>query len=180
MAAVQQSVCLVSVLRLCGLQLLLACICVCGCGPSQQQQLERARKALELHSRGIALLENKEWLEADQILEELTVLLPEALVPARNLAVARLLTLTDRETPYSESKDAEKFLAALQKAEATVARYRELAARANSGEQAIAAMLAGKLAAFQDSPERPTIGAGLEHLREAIRLSGDRPEMWYA
>ena len=180
MAAEQQRVCLVSVLRLCGLQLLLACICVCGCGPSQQQQLERARKALELHSRGIALLENKEWLEADLILEELTVLLPEALVPARNLAVARLLTLTDRETPYSESKDAEKFLAALQKAEVTVARYRELAARANAGEQAIAAMLAGKLAAFQDSPERPTIGAGLEHLREAIRLSGDRPEMWYA
>lgn len=165
--------------RFCGLPLLLAVICLCGCGQSQQQ-LEQARRALELHSRGIALLENKEWLEADAALEQLTVLLPEALVPARNLAVARLLALTDRETPYSESKDAEKFLAALQQAEATVARYRELAARANSDEQSIAAMLAGKLAAFQDSPERPTIAGGLEQLREAIRLSGDRPEMWYA
>jgi len=159
---------------------LLATFWLSGCGPSQEQQLERARKALELHSRGIALLENKQWLEADAALEELTVLLPEALVPARNLAVGRLLTLTDRESPYNESKDAEKFFAALQKADATMVRYRELAARSSADEQAIAAMLAGKLAVFQDSPERPTIAAGLQLLQEAIRLSGDRPEMWYA
>ena len=63
---------------------------------------------------------------------------------------------------------------------ATVNRYRELAARASAEEQSIAAMLAGKLAAFLDGPDRATIGTGLELLREAIRLSGDRPEMWYA
>lgn len=159
---------------------LLAGLWLCGCGPSQEQQLERARKALELHSRGIALLENKQWLEADAALEELAALLPEALVPARNLAVGRLLTLTDRESPYNESKDAVRFSAALQKAEATITRYRELAARSTADEQATAAMLAGKLLVFQDSPERPTVAGGLQLLQEAIRLSGDRPEMWYA
>ena len=165
-------------------QLMICCgLCVqliCGCGPSQQQQLEKAGQAMQLHSRGIALLENKQWSEADAALEQLSVLLPEALVPARNLAVARVLALTDRESPYSESKDAEQFLAAVKKADATVNRYRELAARASAEEQSIAAMLAGKLADFLDGPDRATIGTGLELLREAIRLSGDRPEMWYA
>ena len=61
------------------------------------------QKAILLRNRGIAYLENKEWDEAEQALAELARLLPDSLLAKRNLAISRVLVLTDRESPFTRS-----------------------------------------------------------------------------
>ena len=151
-----------------------------GCGPSNAVEVSRARQVIDLQNRGIGFIENKQWAEADQALSQITTLLPENVKAARNLAVARVLSMLDRTSPYSESDNAEKFSEGLGRANAAVSAYQLLAAQHGRDEQAVAFLLAGKLAAFEDSSTRDRIGKGLEFLKQAIEYSGNRPEMWYA
>ena len=151
-----------------------------GCQSGSGLDVTRAREIIDLQNRGLGFLENKQWLEADQALLRLTQLLPENVKAARNLAIARVLAMIDRTTPYSESDDATRFTEALANANASVSAYKLLAEKAGREEQAIAFLLAGKLAVFEDSPTRDRVGQGLESLKQAVEYSGDRPEMWYA
>lgn len=158
----------------------LSVLCVTGCQSENGKDLSKAQQVIDLQNRGIGYIENKQWGEADQALSQITVLLPENVKAARNLAVARVLSMLDRTSPYSESSDAAKFSEGLTRANAAVSAYQLLAAKSGGEEQALAFLLAGKLAAFEDSPTRDRIGQGLEFLNKAITFSGNRPEMWYA
>lgn len=139
---------------------------------------ENVRQWLQWHNRGIAHLENKEWADAEAQLSRLAEALPDNLTAARNLAVCRVFVLVDRTTPYEESKDPQKFEAAIQRAKESVAAY---AAVADEDQQkAVAALLAGKLAAFEDSSARPRMDDAIKSFQEAAKLSGNKPEMLYA
>ena len=154
-----------------------------GCRGRSDSSMSEAQleELIHLHNRGIGHLENKEWKDADTNLARLAELLPRNLTVARNLAVSRVLAMVDRFSPYSESADATAFAEGLKLAGQSVENFRALAAASSdTNQRALAELLAGKLAAFEDAPTRPRIAAALEYFREAIRLSGDRPSMWYA
>jgi hypothetical protein len=163
---------------------LLACV---GCrsenSPGARKQSgnserDRIVEMLDLHNRGIGHLENKEWGEAEDDLSKLHTLLPQNVDVAQNLAISRTLSLIDRSSPFSQSKDPKAFNEMLARARAAITTFRELST--SSVQQSIAALLAGKLAAFEDSPANRRIDDALDMFRQAITLSGDRPEMWYA
>ena len=150
-----------------------------GCrSQSGSADTAQLRELINLHNRGIGHLENKEWKEAEAALGKLAELLPKNTAVARNLAVSRVLAMVDRFSPYSESADAAAFAEGLRLAGEAVTRYREVAD--SDDERAVAELLAGKLAAFADAPSRPRMADALKNFQEAIRLSGDRPTMWYA
>jgi hypothetical protein len=150
-----------------------------GCrNQSNSGEIARLRELINLHNRGIGHLENKEWKEAEAALAKLAEQLPQNVTVARNLAVSRVLAMVDRFTPYSESDNAAAFGEGLRLAGEAVDRYRVLAG--TDDQRAVAELLAGKLAAFADAPSRPRIADAMQYFREAIRLSGDEPTMWYA
>ncbi len=143
-----------------------------------EMTVEQVQKIVQLHNRGVGHLENHEWADAEAALSELQALLPENVDAANNLAVSRTLSLIDRSSPYSQSKDPKAYATAVQKANDAI---KLLDALAKTDEQkAVAALIAGKQAAYEDSSANPGISVALEHLRRAITLSGDRPQMWYA
>ncbi len=136
------------------------------------------REIVELHNRGIGHLENHEWTDAEKSLSRLFGLLPQNIDVAQNLAVARTLSLIDRSSSFSQSRDPVAFADMLTKANEAIAHFQKVAV---SGQQkAVAALVAGKLAAFEDSATNPRIQKAMDFLKQAIALSDDRPEMWYA
>ncbi len=139
---------------------------------------ESVKEIITLHNRGIGHLENHEWAEAEIILGKLQSLLSDDVSAAQNLAVARTLALIDRSSPFSPSRDAAAFTDAVQKAGKAVAQFQRVAK--TDRQKSIAALIAGKLAAFEDSSTSPRIRDALNLFQQAITLSGDRPEMWYA
>ncbi|MFO0976557.1 MAG: CRTAC1 family protein [Planctomycetaceae bacterium] len=139
---------------------------------------ENVRELLTIHNRGIAHIENKEWSSAEAQLAKLADALPTNLTAARNLAVSRVFALTDKASPFDPSKAPETFLSGVQLANDAVKKYASLATE--NQEKAIAALLAGKLAAFEDRSERPRMEDAIASFREAAKLSGDKPEMLYA
>lgn len=150
-----------------------------GCrSQSGSADTAQLRELINLHNRGIGHLENKEWKEAEAALGKLAELLPQNTTVARNLAVSRVLAMVDRFSPYSESADAAAFAEGLRLAGEAVTRYRDVAD--TDDERAVAELLAGKLAAFADAPNRPRMADALKNFQDAIRFSGDRPTMWYA
>lgn len=152
---------------------------ILGCrNQSGSTDTSQLRELINLHNRGIGHLENKEWKEAEAALGKLAELLPQNTTVARNLAVSRVLAMVDRFSPYSESADAAAFAEGLRLAGEAVTKYREVAD--TDDERAVAELLAGKLAAFADAPNRPRMADALKSFQDAIRLSGDRPTMWYA
>lgn len=125
-------------------------------------------QAMLLKNRGIGHLENKEWADAEQSLAALAKRLPQNLLAVRNLAVARVLSLVDRGSPYQQSgseENAQKFAAAVQAAELAVENLAKLAA--TDYDKALADMLQGRLLIHADSSEKPTFEAGLKHLQAA-------------
>ncbi len=145
---------------------------------ASEMTVEQVQKIVQLHNRGVGHLENHEWADAEAALSELQALLPESVDAANNLAVSRTLSLIDRSSPYSQSKDPKAYTTAVQKANEAL---KLLDALVKTDEQkAVAALIAGKQAAYEDSSTNPRIAVALEHLRRAITLSGDRPQMWYA
>ncbi len=137
-----------------------------------------AREIVQLHNRGLAALENMDFAEADKSLNRLLELLPDHPAIARNVAVARVLSLVANNSPYSATKGPASQKKRLEESYAAIATYRKLAS--DDGEKAIASLLEGKLAAYEDAPGNPRIQEALQHLQEAIKLSGDKPAMWYA
>lgn len=149
-----------------------------GSLPAPTMTVEAVQKIVQLHNRGLGHLENHEWADAETALSELQALVPDSLDAANNLAVSRTLSLIDRSSPYSQSKDPKAYATAVQKANEAI---KLLDALAKTDEQkSLAALIAGKQAAYEDSSSNPRISVALEHLRRAITLSGDRPQMWYA
>ena len=145
---------------------------------ASEMTVEQVQKIVQLHNRGVGHLENHEWADAEASLSELQTLLSENVDAANNLAVSRTLSLIDRSSPYSQSKDPKAYATAVQKANEAI---KLLDALAKTDEQkAVAALISGKQAAYEDSSTNPQISVALEHLRRAITLSGDRPQMWYA
>ena len=139
---------------------------------------DQVREILSLHSRGIGHLENKEWVDAELILSQIPELLPENIDVAKNLAIGRVLSLLDKESPFSLSKDPQAYGEMVQKAAVAVAAYTKLTE--TNEEKAIGALLAGKLAVVDDSPTKPRMAEGLRHLREATTLVPERAEYWFA
>ncbi len=109
---------------------------------------EQLQQAITAHNRGIALIENKEWAAADQALLQVATLLPDNFVAAGNLAVARVLSLIDRKSPYSESTDLAAWQAAIARAQEATTAFRRVAATASPTAESVAAVLQGKLSAF--------------------------------
>ncbi|MBC7965009.1 MAG: hypothetical protein H7Z17_03705, partial [Fuerstia sp.] len=140
--------------------------------------VDQVREILSLHSRGIGHLENKEWADAELILSQIPERLPGNLHVAKNLAIGRVLSLLDKESPYSLSQDPQAYAEMAQKAAAAVAAHAKLTT--TNEEKAVAALLAGKLAVIDDSPEKPRIEEGLKYLREATILAPERAEYWFA
>jgi len=163
---------------LCGSLTLLIGVPGCGSDKANTDSAARARELLSLHVRGIGHLENKEWKDAETALSKVQEMLPRSPAAAQNLAIGRTLALLERESPYGRSRDAKAYSDYLSKAAAAIAGFQELAT--SDKERSLAAMLAGKLAVLDDSPEIPRIREGLDLLKQATTLSGDRPEMWYA
>ena len=139
---------------------------------------DQVREILSLHSRGIGHLENKEWVDAELILSQIPERLSGNIDAAKNLAIARVLSLLDKESPFSLSKDPQAYGEMVQKAALAVAAYSKLTV--TNDEKAIAAVLAGKLAVVDDSPTKPRMEEGLTHLREATTLAPERAEYWFA
>ena len=139
---------------------------------------DQVREILSLHSRGIGHLENKEWVDAELILSQIPERLPGNIDVAKNLALARVLSLLDKESPFSLSKDPQAYSEMVQKAAVAVAAFVKLTK--TNDDKAIAALLAGKLAVVDDSPTKPRMEEGLKHLREATTLAPERPEYWFA
>jgi len=139
---------------------------------------DQVREILSLHSRGIGHLENKEWVDAELILSQIPDRLPGNLNVAKDLAIARVLSLLDKESPFSLSKDPLAYAEMVQKAAVAVTAFVKLTK--TDDEKAIAALLAGKLAVVDDSPTKPRMEEGLKHLREATMLAPERAEYWFA
>ena len=139
---------------------------------------DQVREVLSLHSRGIGHLENKEWAEAESVLSQIFERLPGNIDVAKNLAIGRVLSLLDKESPFSLSVNPQAYAEMVRKADAAVAAYVRLIR--NNDEKAIAALLAGKLAVVDDSPTKPRMEEGLRHLREATTLAPGRAEYWFA
>jgi len=139
---------------------------------------EQARNILSLHSRGIGHLENKEWAEAESILLQIPERLPGSVDAAKNLAAARVLSLLDKESPFSLSKDPKAYAEMVQKATAAIAAYVKLGKSVD--DKALIELLAGKLAVLDDSPTKLRMDEGLKHLREATSLAPERGEYWFA
>ena len=139
---------------------------------------DQVREILSLHSRGIGHLENKEWVDAELILSQIPERLPGNINVAKDLAIGRVLSLLDKESPFSLSKDPQAYREMVQKAAVAVAAFVKLTE--TDDEKAIAALLAGKLAVVDDSPTKPRMEEGLKHLREATTLAPERAEYWFA
>ena len=139
---------------------------------------DKLREAINLHNRGLGHLENQEWSEAEAALSKLQTLLPENVDISQNLAVERTLSLISRSSPFSLSKDPKTFNEAIEKAKAANSAFQKLAT--TDRQKSVAALIAGKLAVFEDNTATQTMQSGLDLLKEAIKLSGDRPEMWFA
>ena len=133
-------------------------------------------RAVELKSRGIGHLENKEWPEAEAELTELAILLPGNRVAARNLAIERVLSILDRESPFSRSQDIAAYVAAMDRARAAIETLRA----ASAEDTALCDLMLGKLLVHDDSPDKPSIAEGIALLQKATSASGDQPDYWFA
>jgi tetratricopeptide (TPR) repeat protein len=134
--------------------------------------------ALELKNKGIAALENLKFAEADLAFTQLRELLPDHPLPIHNLAITRVLSIIDRTSPYARSKDADAYAMAVMDAEAALSSYREQV-QGTSAEPFID-LLAGKLAAHDDTADRPRIDEAIRLLTRAAEAREDAAEYWFA
>ncbi len=138
-------------------------------------------RAITLRSRGVGYLENKEWPDAEKAFAELADLLPQNRLARRNLAVSRVLSLIDRESPFTRSGSPEKVQAyreAVEKSRQAVTAYREL--WTDGYDAALADLLMGKLLVHDDSPESPSITTGLALLRDAADAQPEAADFRFA
>jgi FG-GAP-like repeat/ASPIC and UnbV len=134
--------------------------------------------ALQLKNTGVAALENLKFDQADREFTQLRQLLPQSELPIRNLAITRVLSIIDRTSPYSRSKNANAYDTAVQDAEAALESMRETVA--GGSDEALVDLLAGKLAAHDDSAGNPRIEEAVALLTRAAEARPDQPEYWYA
>ncbi|MCP4173989.1 MAG: CRTAC1 family protein [Fuerstiella sp.] len=129
---------------------------------------EQYARAIAVRSRGVGQLENKEWPEAEKSFVELTELLPGNRLAVRNLAVSRVLSLIDRESPFKQAgtpAEVQAYQEAVENSRQAVTKFRQ--ASTDEYDTALADMLMGKLLVHDDSPESPSITQGLTLLRNA-------------
>ncbi|MDG1895571.1 MAG: CRTAC1 family protein [Fuerstiella sp.] len=129
---------------------------------------EQYTNAMALRSRGVGQLENKEWPGAEKAFAELAELLPKNRLARRNLAVSRVLSLIDRESPFKRSgtpAEVQAYRDAVAKSRQAVTAFKDFSP--DGYDAALADMLMGKLLVHDDSPESPSITQGLQLLRDA-------------
>ncbi|MEZ6121719.1 MAG: FG-GAP-like repeat-containing protein [Planctomycetaceae bacterium] len=149
--------------------------------PDQAFTAEQYQQAMSARSRGIAHLENKEWADAERVLTELADLLPNHRLALRNLAVARVLALVDRESPYKRTgsaADVQAFADAVDRAAQAVDAL-ELQC-SETDDQAVAKLLRGRLLIHQDDPQKSTTEVGLEALHAAADLKPEAADLQFA
>ncbi len=125
-------------------------------------------RAIALRSLGVGHLENKEWPDAEKAFVELAELLPQNRLARRNLAVSRVLSLIDRESPFKRSgtpAEVQAYRDAVDKSGQAVTAFRKVST--DGYDAALADMLMGKLLVHDDSPESPSIRQGIKLLRDA-------------
>ena len=138
-------------------------------------------KAIQLKNRGIAHLENKEWTDAETSLAELAKLLPKNLLANRNLAISRVLALTDRESPFTRSggnDNLKAYRAAVESARTAIEGFRTIAS--DNFDKALADLLMGKLLVHDDSPEKPSFEEALTLLQSAADALPDAADFRFA
>ncbi|MBL8815693.1 MAG: CRTAC1 family protein [Planctomyces sp.] len=146
--------------------------------PTRSLNRDELIQIVALHNKGLAELENKEWLKADATLSELIRIVPESRAARRNLAIGRTLAVVDRTTPYKRFEAPEAYQKAVASAEEAVAGLINL--RGADEDIAIADMLSGQLMVFDDSPKTPRMAEGLAKLTAAAERMKDRPDFWMA
>lgn len=135
-----------------------------------QLSAEHIRAAIRLKNHGLAYLENKEWSQADVALSELVFLLPRNRLAVRNLAIARILAIVDRESPFSRRKDKLEYERAVAAAKEAVS----VLTKVSDADRPLADMMQGMLCVHDDAKGRPRFIEGLALLRKAAAESGNR------
>ncbi|APZ95647.1 CRTAC1 family protein [Fuerstiella marisgermanici] len=138
-------------------------------------------RAVELKNRGVGHLENKEWAEAEETLSELATLLPNSWLARRNLAISRLLALTDRSSPYSpsgSSQQVNRYSEAVQAAKSAIEEYRRVAE--DTYDKALADLLMGKLLTHDTASGASTMEQGLALIRGAADAVPDAADFRFA
>ena len=146
----------------------------------QPKRISRAdyATAIRLKNRGIGHLENKEWSKAETDLSQLAKLLPDNQLARRNLAIARVLALTDPTKTIETTGSAEvvrKFNEAVAVAEATIKSYDEIST--DKFDKSLAQLLVGKL--YTDSPQNPKFAEGIRQLETAANTM-DTADFYFA
>lgn len=175
------------------LTLVLSCFSLCGCKdksgssgnsgvdtpPGTQEvngdagpSAEVLQQAIVLKNRGIGHLENKEWVDAEKNLSELTKLLPQNRLALRNLAIARVLTLIDAESPYSPGSPEQAV--AVESAKTAVDAYQQF--DGDAYDTALADLLMGKLLVSLPSD----FEQGIQSLRKAADGAPDQVDFRFA
>ena len=148
--------------------------------PAQTVQLiaDDYQRAEYLQRRGIGHMENMEWAESETTLSELASLLPDNRTALRNLAIQRVLALTEPNSPYRSSgsqQERQEFSQAVDRAIAAIENYRESVSAAE--DQSIANLLHGKVLVHADRPNTPSFDEGVVLLRRAADSQPDRADM---
>ncbi len=137
---------------------------------------EQLLTAIRLKNLAIGHLENKEWVEAEATLKQLSELLPTDRLALRNRAIGLSLSILDPDPHYNRSKDPDGYSVGLAAARGAV----EQLVQVFPDEQSLADLLAGKLFVINDSPEKSEIQEGVARLKSAAVSSGDRADYWFA
>lgn len=146
-------------------------------------------RAFRLKAHGIGYLENMEWQKAEQTLSELVQVAPDQLLPRRNLAILRVLSIISKGSPYSRSGGSEnvrEFYAAVEAAIAAVEDFLSFSSRyiedreQRIENQALAYLLMGQVLVHRDSLSEDGIEAGLSELRRAVKLRPESADLWFA
>ena len=125
------------------------------------------RKAIEIRNRALGRLENKEYALADSDYQQLSAWLPQEELPARNLAITRVMLLT--EGGIDRKREPERWAAAWEEARLAIAAIRKLAP-----DSPISHLLAGKRAGAAGD-----VDVAMQEYRAAAAVQPQSAALWY-
>ncbi|MCA9068091.1 MAG: VCBS repeat-containing protein, partial [Planctomycetaceae bacterium] len=125
---------------------------------------QETRQVLQRKNLAVAYLENEQFEKCDPLLVELGEEWPSELLPARNLAISRVLKVKATGPTIAP----EKFAKALADAQVALERLRTL-----EGDTAVVQLLTGRLAGYADNDE-----ARIKAYTEAAKLDPQSPAAW--
>lgn len=127
----------------------------------------------ELANKGLAWLENKEFVTAEQTFEALHEAQPDEMLPIRNLAITRAMMVVDDDSVLVKDrlKNDQAQAAYGQAVELARETFTELEKR----DKPLALLLAGLVSMKEGSSDR-----GIKELEQAARAKPDDPSYWFA